>query len=279
MAAEVGADCLGDEWKGYVVRISGGNDKQGFPMMQGVLTNGRVRLLLRIGHPCYRPRRTGERRRKSVRGCIVDSNLSVLNLVIIKKGESEIPGLTDATVPRQRGPKRASKIRKLFNLTDKKDDVRQYVVRRPLPEKDGKKARSKAPRIQRLVTPLVLQRKRHRLALKKRRSARKREDAADYQKLLAQRLKEAKERKLERRRSASHSKSSVSRESQSSGPAAAAPAKPAAPAKVAAPKAAKPAAAKPAAAKPAGKAASKPVSKTTKGAGKPAAAKKSAPKK
>jgi len=224
MAAEVSADCLGDEWKGYIVRISGGNDKQGFPMMQGVLTNGRVRLLLRVGHPCYRPRRTGERRRKSVRGCIVDSNLSVLNLVIIKKGESEIPGLTDNTVPRQRGPKRASKIRKLFNLTDKKDDVRQYVVRRPLPEKEGKKARSKAPRIQRLVTPLVLQRKRHRLALKKKRALNKREDAAEYQKLLAQRLKEAKERKLERRRSASHSKSSVSRESQSSGGGAPAPA-------------------------------------------------------
>uniref|UniRef100_A0A8D2F2W2 Small ribosomal subunit protein eS6 n=1 Tax=Theropithecus gelada TaxID=9565 RepID=A0A8D2F2W2_THEGE len=29
---------LGDEWKGYVVRISGGNDKQGFPMKQGILT-------------------------------------------------------------------------------------------------------------------------------------------------------------------------------------------------------------------------------------------------
>lgn len=215
ISAEVSADSLGDEWKGYVVRIAGGNDKQGFPMMQGVLTNGRVRLLLSVKHPCYRPRRDGERRRKSVRGCIVDSNLSVLNLVIIKKGENEIPGLTDKTVPRMRGPKRASKIRKLFNL-DKKDDVRQYVVRRPLAEKEGKKPRSKAPRIQRLVTPLVLQRKRHRLALKKRRTVKKREEAADYQKLLAQRLKEAKERKLERRRSASHSKSSVSRESQSS---------------------------------------------------------------
>lgn len=40
MGAEVEADALGDEWKGYVVRISGGNDKQGFPMKQGVLTNG-----------------------------------------------------------------------------------------------------------------------------------------------------------------------------------------------------------------------------------------------
>jgi len=71
-----------------VVRISGGNDKQGFPMKQGVLTNGRVRLLLSAGHSCYRPRRDGERRRKSVRGCIVDAHLSVLNLVIIKKGKA-----------------------------------------------------------------------------------------------------------------------------------------------------------------------------------------------
>ena len=48
---------------------------------------GRVRLLLSKGHSCYRPRRDGERKRKSVRGCIVDANLSVLALVIIKKGE------------------------------------------------------------------------------------------------------------------------------------------------------------------------------------------------
>ncbi|CAI9177032.1 unnamed protein product [Rangifer tarandus platyrhynchus] len=101
VATEVAADALGEEWKGYVVRISGGNDKQGFPMKQGVLTHGRVRLLLSKGHSCYRPRRTGERKCKSVRGCIVDANLSVLNLVIVKKGEKDIPGLTDTTVPRR----------------------------------------------------------------------------------------------------------------------------------------------------------------------------------
>jgi len=87
IGTEVDVDILGDEWKGYVLKISGGNDKQGFPMKQGVLTNGRVRLLLSKGHSCYRPRRDGERKRKSVRGCIVDSNLSVLSLVVVKKGE------------------------------------------------------------------------------------------------------------------------------------------------------------------------------------------------
>lgn len=110
------------------------------------------------------------------------------------------------TLIANKGPKRASKIRKLFNLS-KEDDVRQYVVRRPLPEKEGKKAKTKAPKIQRLVTPVTLQRKRRRLAQKRRRFLKAREEQADYAKLLAQRVKEAKERKMERRRSASQSKS------------------------------------------------------------------------
>lgn len=62
---------------------------------------------------CFRGhgRRSGERRRKSVRGCIVSPDLSVLNLVIVKKGEKDLPGLTDEEKPRMRGPKRASKVR------------------------------------------------------------------------------------------------------------------------------------------------------------------------
>jgi len=257
ISTELPMDSLGDEWKGYIVRISGGNDKQGFPMMQGVLTTSRVRLLLSKKHSCYRPRRDGERKRKSVRGCIVDSNLSVLNLVIVKKGEQEIPGLTDKTIPRRLGPKRASRIRKLFNLS-KEDDVRQYVVRRPIPAtKEGRKPRSVAPKIQRLVTPLVLQRKRHRIALKRRRAVKRREEAAEYAKLLAQRMKEAKERKMERRRSASHSKSRDSLR-ESTGAAAKVDVKTATKSASKAGKAAKGKAQKPAA-KGAAKAASKPA--------------------
>ena len=37
------------EFKGYVFKIMGGCDKQGFPMKQGVLTPGRVSLLLHRG--------------------------------------------------------------------------------------------------------------------------------------------------------------------------------------------------------------------------------------
>lgn len=87
-----------------MVRVSGGHDKQGLPMKQGAVIHGRVRLLLSKGHFCYRPRRTRERKRKSVHGCSVDANLSILNLVIEKKKkrkkeEKDIPGLTVTAVP------------------------------------------------------------------------------------------------------------------------------------------------------------------------------------
>merc|ERR1719487_2118122 len=153
MAAEVAGETLGDEFKGYVFRISGGNDKQGFPMKQGVMSNQRVRLLFKKGMSCFRERRSGCRKRKSVRGCIVGPDLAALSLVIAKKGAEDLPGLTDENKPRRLGPKRASNIRKLFNL-EKQDDVKKFVVHRQA----GKK--KKAPRIQRLVTPAMLQRKR-----------------------------------------------------------------------------------------------------------------------
>ncbi|ELW65560.1 40S ribosomal protein S6 [Tupaia chinensis] len=168
VATEVAADALGEEWKGYIVRISGGNDKQ------------------------------------------------VLNLVIVKKGEKDIPGLTDTTVPCRLGLKRASRIRKLFNLS-KEDDVRQYVVRKPL-NKEGKKPRNKAPKIQCLVTPRVLQHKCRRIALKKQRTKKNKEEAAEYAKLLAKRMKEAKEKRQEqivKRRRLSSLKASTSKSESS----------------------------------------------------------------
>jgi small subunit ribosomal protein S6e len=212
MSQEVEGEALGDEFKGYVFKITGGNDKEGFPMKQGVLTNTRVRLLMAKDTSCYRPRRTGERKRKSVRGCIVGADLAALQMVIVKKGDEEIPGLTDKYVPRRLGPKRASKIRKLFNLS-KQDDVRKYVIKRELPvKKEGKKPQTKAPKIQRLITPLSIQRKRHTVALKKRRFEKNKQQAADYAKVLAQRNQEKREK---RRQSISKRRASEQRASQS----------------------------------------------------------------
>jgi small subunit ribosomal protein S6e len=200
MGQEVPADSIGDEFKGYIVRITGGNDKQGFPMKQGVIAPTRVRLLLSDGHSCYRPRRTGERKRKSVRGCIVGADLSVLAVAIVKQGEQEIPGLTDTVHPKRLGPKRATKIRRFFGLS-KDDDVRKYVIRREVtPKGEGKKPYTKAPRIQRLVTPQRLQHKRHRIALKRRQAEKVKDEASEYAAILAKRVTEAKAAKVDARK-------------------------------------------------------------------------------
>jgi len=193
MAQEIDGQVLGEEFDGYVLRISGGNDKQGFPMRQGVLTNTRVRLLCLKGHKAYRPRRSGERKRKSVRGCIVGQDIAVLNLVVVQQGDKQIEGLTNDSVPRRLGPKRANNIRKLFNLT-KDDDVRKYVIARTFTNKAGRTVR-KAPKIQRLVTPLTLQRKRARKAAKLNSVLRNKEAAAAYKKVVAQRQAERKEQR------------------------------------------------------------------------------------
>jgi len=200
LAAEVDGEDIGDEFKGYIFKIAGGQDKQGFSMHQGVLTSDRVKLMMAKGDQGCRGygMRKGERYRKSVRGCIVSHQTSVLHLVIVKKGDADIEGLTDSLIPRRLGPKRASKIRKLFALT-KEDDVPKYVIRREVPSKkeDGKPS-SKAPKIQRLVTPISLQRKRHRMSVKKNRQLKAKTEAADYQKLLANRQKEQREKRQEK---------------------------------------------------------------------------------
>jgi small subunit ribosomal protein S6e len=50
MGQEVDGDTVGDEFKGYTFKITGGNDKQGFPMKQGIMHPTRVRLLLSDGY-------------------------------------------------------------------------------------------------------------------------------------------------------------------------------------------------------------------------------------
>lgn len=198
IAQEFDGGLLGDQFKGYVFKITGGQDKQGFPMKQGVLVPSRVKLLLPggvVGCRKYRVR-NGERRRKTVRGCVVSQDVAVLNLIVVKEGEAKVEGLTDRTLPRRLGPKRASKIRRLFNLT-KDDDVRKFVIRRQLPPKEGKKRRSVAPKIQRLVTPATLKRK----ARKMNKILHKLQQHRDERMAYARMLRRTRELKMRRARS------------------------------------------------------------------------------
>lgn len=183
LGTEVAADALGDNWKNYVLKITGGHDKDGFTMKQGILIAGRTRLLMSEGHSTYRPRRTGERKKKSVRGAVVGPDISALALAVIKQGEQPIEGLTNEKKPRRRGPKRATRIRKLFALT-KKDDPRRYVLLYTRKIEKGGKVHYKTPRIQRLVTDVRLRRKKQFKTEKVEAWKRTKQAKADYIKLL-----------------------------------------------------------------------------------------------
>jgi small subunit ribosomal protein S6e len=83
ISQEVDVSPLGEEFDGYVVKITGGSDKQGFGMKQGVLVNHRVRLLLDGTTSGFHTTRSdGQRKRKTVRGCIV-SQVFILFLVLV----------------------------------------------------------------------------------------------------------------------------------------------------------------------------------------------------
>jgi len=142
-----------------------------------------------IGTTTYRPRRTGERKRKSVRGCICGPDLAVIALKVLVKGEKDVTGLTDEQRPRRLGPKRANTIRAAFALR-KTDTVTKYVVRREL--KKGDKTFYKSPKVQRLITEKRYRRK----TLMKKQKVDKwkanKEAHVAYEKLLSKYLKEKK---------------------------------------------------------------------------------------
>ncbi|KAI7052645.1 hypothetical protein KC339_g18791, partial [Hortaea werneckii] len=84
--------------------------------------------------------------------------------------------------------------------------VRKFVIRREVqPKKEGAKPYTKAPRIQRLVTPQRLQHKRHRIALKRRRAEAAKDAANDYAQIMHKRVSEekAKQAEIRKRRASS----------------------------------------------------------------------------
>lgn len=69
---------------GYKLQLTGGCDKDGFPMRPDIHGGVKVKILL-SGGPGYRPRRKGERRKKTVRGNTVTPETTLLNLKIVEK--------------------------------------------------------------------------------------------------------------------------------------------------------------------------------------------------
>jgi small subunit ribosomal protein S6e len=86
----VDADILG--LGGYALEITGGSDKQGMPMRKDVAGTARKRILI-TDPPGYQPKEQGKRRRKSVRGNEISTEILQINLIVKEYGKKSLAEL------------------------------------------------------------------------------------------------------------------------------------------------------------------------------------------
>ena len=83
----IGGDAVG--LAGYTLKLTGGTDKDGFPM-RGDLPGPARRKILVAGGVGYHPKAEGVRRRKSVRGREISSDITQINAVIVEYGQKPL---------------------------------------------------------------------------------------------------------------------------------------------------------------------------------------------
>ncbi len=77
---------------GYEFEITGGSDRDGFPMRRDVEGTGRKRIVL-AGPPGFHPRLKGQRKRKSVRGNTISPDIVQVNLKVVGYGQKSLDEL------------------------------------------------------------------------------------------------------------------------------------------------------------------------------------------
>jgi len=90
---EIDASLVG--LSGYKLKITGGSDKNGFPMKKDVDGPRRIRSLL-SGGLGFEPKRAGQRRRKTIRGNTISDDIVQINTIVTEKGSKSIDELLGA---------------------------------------------------------------------------------------------------------------------------------------------------------------------------------------
>jgi small subunit ribosomal protein S6e len=90
---EIDASLVG--LNGYKLKITGGSDKNGFPMKRDVDGPRRIRSLLSSGLG-FEPKRDGQRRRKTVRGNTISDDIVQINTIVTEKGAKSIDEILGA---------------------------------------------------------------------------------------------------------------------------------------------------------------------------------------
>ena len=74
---------------GYKLKITGGSDKCGFAMRHDIHGNMKMRVLL-SKKPGYKPQDAGIRKRKTIRGNLISSDIVQINTKVVESGTTPI---------------------------------------------------------------------------------------------------------------------------------------------------------------------------------------------
>lgn len=83
---------------GFEAKITGGSDKQGFPMHPGLTGTGR-RQIFTAGDVGFKAEGRGKKKRISVRGNTISAETAQVNLVVTKEGSADIDALLGKKAP------------------------------------------------------------------------------------------------------------------------------------------------------------------------------------
>jgi small subunit ribosomal protein S6e len=88
---------IGDTIKGgligfpnYEFVITGGSDSSGFPMRKDVHGPVKKKILVSKRSTGYKPKRKGQKRRRTVRGNEITTDMTLINLKMTKRGEAKL---------------------------------------------------------------------------------------------------------------------------------------------------------------------------------------------
>ncbi|BBL63008.1 MAG: 30S ribosomal protein S6e [Methanobrevibacter arboriphilus] len=87
---ELSGDLIGLD--GYTLKITGGSDKNGFPMKKDIEGPRRIKSLL-SGGIGYKPKADGVKRRKTLRGNTISDDIVQINTIVTEAGNKSIDAI------------------------------------------------------------------------------------------------------------------------------------------------------------------------------------------
>lgn len=140
----VPGDLLG--LNGYKLEITGGSDKQGFPMRKDVEGTARKKILL-SGPPGFHPERKGQRKRKSVRGNTISSEIVQVNMKVVEYGKKSLGELfgvkkeeSEETKKEEAKPEKEVKEKSEEKKTETEEEKQEKEIKEKPAEKEETKS-------------------------------------------------------------------------------------------------------------------------------------------